>query len=70
MRYYAYDEYDPKGGFIQIYSEEDIHIHYYPYWYGEMCKKFGKDHVDATYTFQDCIDDFVIVSWAWEVNDG
>lgn len=70
MRYYAYNEYDPEGAFVQIYSEEDIYIYYYPYWYGEMCKKFGKDHVDATYTFQDCIDDFVIVSWAWEVNDG
>lgn len=38
------------------------------YWYNKMCQKFGKEHVDANYTKQDCIDDWVVVHWAWESN--
>jgi hypothetical protein len=34
-----------------------------------MCKKFGKEHVDKTYNFEDCLEDWIIVNWAWEVND-
>jgi hypothetical protein len=34
-----------------------------------MCKKFGKEEVDTKFTFEDCLDDWVIVNWAWEVKD-
>ena len=47
-------------------SDEDILNQYWDYWYGKMCQKFGKEHVDANYSKQDCIDDWCIVHWATE----
>jgi len=74
-RYYSYNEYDPEseladvnGGYVVTMSEDDIREQYWPYWYGEMCEKFGKEEVDGKYSFEDCLDDWVIVNWAWEVN--
>lgn len=70
MRYYSYNEYstDPSvDNYVVTVSEQDIHRDYYPYWYGRMCEKFGKDHVDKTYSFEDCLDDWIVVNWAWKV---
>ena len=50
-------------------SEDDVRRDYYPYWYERMCKKFGKDQVDSQYSFEDCLDDWIVVNWAWEVNE-
>ena len=47
-------------------SEDEIIEQYYPYWYSKMCDKFGKDYVDANYNKFDCIDDWVVIHWAWE----
>lgn len=47
-------------------SDEDILKEYWDSWYERMCNKFGKDHVDANYGPQECIDDWVIVHWAIE----
>lgn len=70
MRYYSYNEYtDPDElHYVVTVSEEELRQKYYPYWYGKMCDKFGKDHVDATYSFEDCLEQWIIVNWAWEVN--
>ena len=70
MRYYSYNEYveDPDINSVVTVSEEDIRRDYYPWWYDKMCKKYGKNHVDATYSFEDCLEDWVVVNWAWEVN--
>jgi len=69
MRYYCYNEMTDDGdNEIVLVSEEDVRQTYYPYWYGKMCEKFGKDHVDNNYSFEDCLDDWVIVNWAWESN--
>lgn len=74
MRYFSYNEYDPEspradatGGYVETLSEDDIRKQYYPYWYGKMCEKFGKEHVDENYSFNDCLDDWQVVHWAWEV---
>lgn len=74
-RYFSYSEYDPEsplsdenGGYIVTLSEEEIRRQYYPWWYEKMCKKFGKEKVDELYTFEDCLTDWVVVNWAWEVN--
>jgi hypothetical protein len=48
-------------------SEDEIRKEYYPWWYGKMCEKYGKEHVDATYSFEECLEDWKIVHWAWEV---
>lgn len=68
-RYYCYNEMTDDGGNEVItLSEEEIKETYYPYWYGKMCEKFGKEKVDETYTFEDCLDDWIVVNWAWESN--
>ena len=73
MKYYSYNEYDPespmadeKGGYVVTKSEAEILKEYWPYWYDRMCSKFGKAEVDAKFSKQDCMDDWVIVNWAWE----
>lgn len=70
MRYYCYDEFsDDDTNLVITKSEEDIRSEYWPYWYGKMCDKFGKDVVDKNYSFEDCLEDWIVVNWAWEVND-
>ena len=67
MRYYCYNELVEDGEDpVVTVSEDDIRKNYYPHWYERMCKKYSKDHVDATYSFEDCLDDWVVVNWAWE----
>jgi hypothetical protein len=34
-----------------------------------MIAKFGKEHFEANYTDQDCIEDWIVVNWAWEANE-
>lgn len=69
MRYFSYDEYDDTGWNVVTLSEEEIRKQYWPYWYSKMCEKFGKEHVDANYSFEECLADWQIVNWAWEVKE-
>jgi hypothetical protein len=76
MRYFSYNEYDPghplpddTGGYVRTLSEEDIRREYYPYWYKKMCEKYGQERVDNDYTFEDFLADWIIVHWAWEVQE-
>lgn len=79
MRYFSYNEYTETEfspddssippALIVTVSEEEIRRDYYPYWYEKMCTKFGKTAVDQTYSFEDCLDDWIVVNWAWEVKD-
>jgi hypothetical protein len=69
MRYYSYNEYDDQGGHIVTMSEEEIRQKYWPYWYKKMCAKFGQELVDEKYSFEDCLDDWIVVNWAWEVKE-
>lgn len=66
MRYFSYNEYSEDGGYVETLSEEEIRREYYPYWYARMCKKFGQKRVDENYSFEDCLDDWMVVNWAWE----
>lgn len=66
MRYFSYNEYSDDGGYVETLSEEEIRREYFPYWYARMCKKFGQKHVDENYSFEDCLDDWQVVHWAWE----
>ena len=50
---------------VETLSEDEIIKQYWPHWYGKMCEKFGKEHVDMNYCHQDCIDDWTVVHWAW-----
>ena len=69
MRYFCYNEYVPEapdGNVIVTMSEEEIQKTFWPYWYEKMCTKYGKDFVDSDYTFEDCLNDWIVVNWAWE----
>lgn len=57
---------DGSDGTMRTLSESDIIAEYWQYWYGRMCEKYGKEHVDQNFTHKDCIDDWVIIHWAWE----
>lgn len=70
MRYFSFaypDEND--GDVVETWSEEDVRKKYYPYWYKKMCEKFEQAYVDENYSFEDCLWDWRIVNWAWEVTD-
>jgi hypothetical protein len=73
MRYYSFNDYDgddPSNGHkITTMSEEEIRKEYYPYWYDKMCNKFGKEHVDKNYSFEECLIDWITVHWAWASNE-
>jgi hypothetical protein len=70
MRYFSYNEYDEdQGGVVVTKSEEDIRKEYWPYWYGKMCDKYEQAYVDEHYCFEDCLTDWIVVNWAWEVKD-
>jgi hypothetical protein len=66
MRYFSYNEFDSTGGRVVTMSEEEIRKEYWPYWYNKMCLKFGKSHVDENYSFEDCLEDWMTVHWAWK----
>lgn len=72
MRWFCYNDYvtDPSTDhFVRTVSEEEIERDYYPYWREQMIKKYGQEHVDRVYCFQDCVDDWIAVNWAWESTD-
>jgi len=51
---------------IFIASEDYIREDYYPYWYRRMCNKYGKEYVGS---FEDCLQDWLVVSYGWEVKE-
>jgi len=74
MRYFRYNEpRDPKNGDFTAetitLSEQEILDYYWDYWYDTMCNKFSKETVDQKYTQTDCIRDWKVIHWAWEVED-
>lgn len=70
MRYYSYSEYGGNDNhFVVTKSEEDIRQEYYPWWYEKMCQKYGKEVVDRDFSFEECLIDWAVVNWAWEVTD-
>ena len=34
-----------------------------------MCKKYGKEEVDKNWSFEDCLEDWIIIYWAWVVDE-
>lgn len=75
MRYFSYQEplWDEFGNIVgdQVYtfSEDEIRAEYFPYWEREMIKKFGREVYEQTYSFEECLDDWVVVHMAWEVTE-
>ena len=74
MRYFSYNEFDPDspladetGGYLVTKCEKEIYKEYWDYWYKRMCDKYGKEEVASKYTFEDCLNDWIVVNWAWQV---
>ncbi len=65
MRYFSYNELAEKPTVITV-SEDEIRQTYYEYWLTLIEKKYGPNH---NFVFQDCVDDWCVVNWAWEVED-
>jgi hypothetical protein len=73
VKIFCYNEpiFDDNGNLIGneliTVSDEDIRRDYYPWWKEQM-KRSGRNPDD--YTFYDCLDDWMVVNWAWESHDG
>lgn len=65
MKTYQYDEYDPDGGRIVTITEDEIIEKYWDYWCEQM-RRVRKSHMIFR---ENCIDDFIVVYWAWEVKN-
>ena len=67
MRCFAVNEPDDNGNPTTIViSEEMIRELYYPYWLKRMQIKFGPDN---TYSFEDCLDEWIVVNWAIPITE-
>jgi hypothetical protein len=72
MRYFSYeepiwDDIDIVGNQTVTKSEDEIRAEYFPWWEARMIEIYGKEIYDRTYGFEDCLADWVINNWAWEV---
>lgn len=57
------------GNEVVTVSEDDIRRDYFPQWEARMIEKFGEDMYRRTYGFHDCLEDWMITNWAWEVKE-
>lgn len=55
---------DDGGNVVIEKTEQQILDEYWDYWSGRMIEKFGTG--DERITQENCIDDFVVVNWAWK----
>lgn len=53
--------YQDQGG-VHTISDEEILASYYPHWQEQM-RKVGKEHLISP---EACIEDFVVVHWAYK----
>ena len=53
----------------EIVTEDELREQYWPYWYGKMCEKYGKEYVDSKFDFEDCLMDWKIVHWATDYEE-
>ena len=70
MRYFTYVEPNENDEpTYYTYSEEDVILEYWSYWYDRMCEKYDKSYVDENYLYKDCIDDWIALHGAWEQDE-
>jgi hypothetical protein len=77
MRYFSYiqpifsddDTGTLIGDEIITESEEQIRREYYPWWREQMIKKYGEEAFNRNWSFEECLNDWVVVHWAKEVRD-
>lgn len=70
MRYFTFVQpgEDEKPEYITM-SEDEILDDYWSFWSERMIQKYGYCQFIKEFSRQDCIDDWVVVHWAWESKD-
>jgi hypothetical protein len=67
MKYWSINYPGDSGeDIVETLSEKEILEQYYPYWSGKMIEKYGQKEFEKTWSKQECIEDWVVVHWAWE----
>lgn len=70
MKYYSVAYPDEDGNdVVETLSEQDILDEYWEYWSSRMIKKYGQEYFDTTFSVKECIEDWIVVHWAWESDD-
>jgi hypothetical protein len=64
MRHFSFNDYDSDA--LITWSEAEILNYYWDHWKDMMLKR-GFSPTSSEITEQNCIDEFVVVYWAWEV---
>lgn len=66
MRYFKYYEPDENDNDVQIImSEDEIISSYYPFWKEQAIRKHG-ENIDLS--FDRCLEEWICVHWAKEIN--
>jgi hypothetical protein len=70
MTKFRYQEFDDEKGYERTVTLLEIVWNDYPYWFEQMVKKYGTpEYVLEHFKFQDFIEDWCTVHWAWKVSD-
>ena len=71
MRYYSYHEssIETDEERVVTVSEEDIRKEYWPYWFSLKVKEVGPEKANTDFVFEDCLQEWIIINWAWEVKE-
>jgi hypothetical protein len=72
MKYYSYDTWktDPSvDPYVETLSEDEILKEHWDWWKERMILKYGEERFKANYSEKDCIEDWAVVNWAWEVEE-
>jgi hypothetical protein len=83
MRYFSYNEpiwaenddrdacghVKIRGNRVITKSEDEIRAEYFPYWEARMIDRYGEETYRLAYSFEDCLDQWIVTNWAWQVED-
>lgn len=47
-------------------SDDEIIEQYWDYWSSRMIAKYGLEEFEKNWSKKECIEDWVIIHWAWE----
>jgi hypothetical protein len=61
MRYFSFNDYETNS--VKTMSESEILDHYWDYWSNKMSER----GLSSLITKENCINDFIVTNWAWEV---
>ncbi len=64
---WAYNDWDDNNKpIVRYFTDTEIMNSFWKYWSAQMLKRGG---LSPMITKENCIEDWVVVNWAWPVND-